>query len=351
MMNLIKTIRHFFATVIAGIEVDHKLCSVVVNFYRRGQLQQTQIKEFKTNPGELPIQAVRYIKKIRAKNPFTYVSTLSLSITQGVINSDKESEFEKYGVNCNEVVYKRFDNNWSVYVPNQGIAETKKRFLKLGADFVISPFMILYRLAKDTFQDSCKLYVLFQRSNMTLIVTKQDAGVLFGGYYVLESEIDLGLSVVKHSLSEDEEDIQKTDIESDLQNELSNIENVVDLDSESSDDDELIKVLKNDDSEDDLNESGEDSSKGNDLDDFSRINTAAKFIQSALSEFYNNPLYNSEFINEIVIFNPHDIAQETLQQIQQITMLEVHVLSCDIAKELANLGYESYKFFESKGQV
>ncbi len=345
-------IRPFFATVIVGIEVDHKLCSIAVNFYRRGQLIQTQTKEFKTNPGELPIQAVRHIKKIRAKNPFTYVSTLSCSITQGVINSDKESDFQKHGVNCNEVVYKRFDNNWSVYVPNEGIAETKKRFLKLGADFVISPFMILYRLAKDTFQDSCKLYVLFQRSNMTLIVTKQDAGVLFGGYYVLESEIDLGLSFVKHSLSEDEDDIRKTDIESDLQNELSSIENVVDLDSESSNDDELIKVLKNDDGDEGLHEhESAEESKGDDLDDFSRINTAAKFIQSALNEFYNNELYNGEFINQIVIFNPHDIAQDTLQQIQQITMLEVQVFVCDIAKELANLGYESYKFFESKGQV
>lgn len=71
---------------------------------------------------------MRHIKKIRAKNPFTYVSTLSCSITQGVINSDKESDFQKHGVNCNEVVYKRFDNNWSVYVPNEESQKQKNDF-------------------------------------------------------------------------------------------------------------------------------------------------------------------------------------------------------------------------------
>ena len=88
-----------------------------------------------------------------------------------------------------------------------------------------------------------------------------------------------------------------------------------------------------------------------DLDDFSRVNTAAKFIQSALNEFYNNSIYKSEFISEIVIFNPHDIAQETLQQIQQITMLEVNVFGCNIPQKLASLGFDSYEYFKAKGQV
>lgn len=347
-MNLSRLIRPLFPTVIVGIEIDHKICNVVVHFYKNGQLISNQNKEFRTNPGELPIQAVRFIQKIRAKNPFTYTSVFPCSIIQGILSTDKESEFKNFGVNCSEISYKRFDNNWSVFIANEGIAETKKRFLRLGADFVISPFLVLYHLAKDTFQDSCKLYILFQHSNITMLVTKKNCGALFGGYYVLESEIDSELTVVRNSPSEDDDDIQKTNIEKDLQDELSGIEEV-DLNNDANDD-ELIEVLKGESEESDINLHTE-IENNEDLDNFSRVNTVAKFIQSALNEFYSNPLYNSEFISEIVIFNPRNIRQETLQQIQQITMLEVSVFVCDIAQELANLGYDSYREFEKKGEV
>ena len=130
--------------------------------------------------------------------------------------------------------------------------------------FVISPFLILYNLAKDTFQDSCKLYVLFQRSNITMLVTKRNCGALFGGYYILESEIDSELAVIRTSLSEDEDDIQKTDIEKDLQDELSDID-AVDLSNDATDD-ELIEVLK--DNEDDSNTQDVDDVNQDDLDDF-----------------------------------------------------------------------------------
>lgn len=346
-MNLSRLIRPLFPTVIVGIEIDYKSCYVVAQFYKNNKLTSTQTKEFRTNPGELPMQAVRFIKKIRNKNPFTYISVLAHSIIQGVLSTDKEEEFSNFGVNCAEVAYKRFDNEWSVYITHSGIAETKHKFLKLGADFVISPFLILYNLAKDTFQDSCKLYVLFQRSNITMLVTKRNCGALFGGYYILESEIDSELAVIRTSLSEYEDDIQKTDIEKDLQDELSDID-AVDLSNDATDD-ELIEVLK--DNEDDSNTQDVDDVNQDDLDDFSRVNTAAKFIQSALNEFYNNSIYKSEFISEIVIFNPHDIAQETLQQIQQITMLEVNVFGCNIPQKLASLGFDSYEYFKAKGQV
>lgn len=336
-----------FATAIAGVELDYKTCSIVVNFYKHGQLIKSQSKNFRTNPGELPIQAVRYLQKIHTKNPFTYISTITHSLIQGALNSANEADFKKFGVNSKEISYKRFDNDWSVYISNEGIAETKQRFLRIGVDFAISPFLILYNLAKETFQDSCKLYLLFQRSSLTMLITKQNAGVLFGGYYTLESAIDSELTIVKNTLSEDEDDIEKGNIEQDLQQELSGIEEV--NISDTNDDNELIQVLKNENDNDDFVDNGDE--KNDDLEDFSRVSTAANFIQGALNEFYNNSLYASEFISEIILFNAAEIAHETLGQIEQITMLDVQIKPCEISSVLANLGYESYKFFEQKGQI
>ena len=93
-MNLSRLIRPLFPTVIVGIEIDYKTCYIVAHFYKNNRLISTQTKEFRTNPGELPMQAVRYIKKIRNKNPFTYISVLAHSIIQGVLSTDKEEEFK-----------------------------------------------------------------------------------------------------------------------------------------------------------------------------------------------------------------------------------------------------------------
>ncbi|MCH5322105.1 MAG: hypothetical protein J1E31_00795 [Helicobacter sp.] len=345
-MSLAKTIRPFFATVIAGVEIDNKLCAVTLKYYKRGKVFKTQTKEFKTILGELPAQATRFLKATRNRHPFTYITTLSNTMIQGAINTDRDSEFEKYGIKKDDIVRIGFDNQWSAYVSRVGIAETREKMLRVGVDFIISPFVILYHLAKATFQDSCKLYVLFQRSNITMIVTKLNEGVLFGSYYVLESEIDSKLKLAENSLSEDIDDIDELGVTDDIQKELSDIEKV-DLDNQE-DDDKLIEALK----EDSTEESQENmQEKKDNLDDFSRVNMATKYIQSALNEFYSNAIYKSEFINEIVLFNPHDIPEETLQYIQETTLLEVKVMPCSVTEELAILGFESYKFFESKGKV
>lgn len=350
-MNLSKTIRHFFSTIIIGVEIDHKNCKIVAQFYKGNKKFQTQTKIFKTIPGELSAQAVRYIKKIRTKNPFTYIATQSSSIVQGAISTSNKEEFAKYGININEVVSKSFYNNWSVYIAKDGIAETQKRFLKTGVDFIVSPFLVLYSLAKRIPQEDCRLYILFQRSNMTMIVKKQNEEVLFGGYYVLESEIDSELKIVKNTLSEDEDEIQKINIQDNIQDELNEIEEV-DVANEHSDN-ELIEILKSENEEmgDEAKEENLEDSSDEDLDDFSRVSMASKFIQSAINEFYNNEIYESEFIREIVIFNPCDIQEETLKQIQNFTMLEVQIAPCNIAEILAELGFESYCFFEAKGEV
>lgn len=343
-MKLSKFIRPFFPTLIVGVELDHRNCYICVKSYKNGELKETTRKEFQTVPGELPISAVRFLNRLKTTHPFTYISTFTYCIIQGALNTPSEKNFSAYGIRPSDINYQVFDNEWSAFVSKSGLADTKKRFLKIGVDFAISPFSVLYALAKDTFQDACKLFVLFQRTYITMIITKPNASVLFGGYYVLESEIDSELSSTKSNLSEDLDDIAEENVSGEIADELSEIDEM-----DNDDDEELIEVLKGD-------EEGEESEKkdgkkeGN-FDDFSRASTAAKHIQHALSEFYHGDNYKGEFVQEIVIFNPHDIPEATLQYIQNITMLDIKIMPCNIAESLSDLGYESYKYFASKGQV
>ncbi len=350
-MNLKKAIRYLLATVVIGVEIDNRFCYITTKIYKRAKVIETQTKTFKTNPGELPMSAVRYINSIRFKKPFTYISSLSTSIIQGVMDTANEDDFIKYGVNVSDIESKRIDD-WFVYCSKEGIAETRKQFLKVGVDFVISPFALLYSLIKNTVEDTCNLYILFQKSNITMMVAKGKNEILFGAYYILESKINLRDNTAKKHLSEDLDDIDESDVTNDINHKLYSLGDL-DLADESDSDEELIEFLK-DESDDSIEESIEESINDNhqeSFDDFSRVSYAAKFIQSAVSEFYNNKIYKSDFITQIILFNPHKIDKEVLKHIANVTMLDLDVRACNISDILSNLGYESYKFFEEKEMI
>lgn len=346
-MNLKKAIRYLLATVVIGVEIDNRFCYITTKIYKRAKVVETQTKTFKTNPGELPMSAVRYINSIRFKKPFTYISSLSTSIIQGVMDTTNEYDFIKYGVNVSDIESKRIDD-WFVYCSKEGIAETKKQFLKVGVDFVISPFALLYSLIKNNVEDTCNLYILFQKSNITMMVAKGKNEILFGAYYILESKINLRDNTAKKHLSEDLDDIDESDVTNDINHELYNLGDL-DLADESDSDEELIEFLK-----DESDDTSEESISGNhqeSFDDFSRVSYAAKFIQSAVSEFYNNKIYKSDFITQIILFNPHEIDKEVLKHIANVTMLDLDVQACNVSDILSKLGYESYKFFEEKEMI
>ena len=341
-MNLAKIVRPFFSTLIVAVEVDNKNCLITVQYFKKDKAKKTLTKEFKTIPGEIPAQAVRFLKRISAQNPFTYIVVLVDSIMQGAVNTDKDEEFGKFGVNSNEVLKIKFERGFSVYVAKSAIAEIKRKFLNTGVDFIISPFALLYNLTKDRFQDSCKLYVLFRRSNITMIITKPNEGVLYASFYTLDSDIDSKLKMMTHSLSEDVDAIDSLDVTLDIQKELSSIDDIgLEHDSEDS---ELLDDLK----EDNLGEDSLDlEEKKHDFDDYSKVSTAVQYMQSSLNEFYSNEIYKSEFVNDIVIFNPHNISEESLAYVHNTMLLDVEIVPCDLLKELIKIGYESYSFFHN----
>lgn len=344
-MNLKKIIRHLLCTVVVGVEIDNRFCYVTTKFYKRSKVVEIQTKVFKTISAELPMSAVRYINAIRLKKPFTYISSLSTSIIQGVMNTANKDDFIKYGVNIVDVESKRIDD-WFVYCSKEGIAETKKQFLKIGVDFVISPFILLHYLIKCIGDDACNLYILFQKSNITMMIVKGSKEVLFGAYYILESKIDLRDNTDKKRLSKDLDDIEESNATKNINNELANLG---DLGDESDRDEELIEFLK--DESDGTSKENVSTNHEESFDDFSRVSYAAKFIQSAVSEFYNNEIYKSDFITQIVLFNPHEIDEKVLKHIANVTMLDLDIRSCNISEVLSDLGYQSYKFFEKKEMV
>ena len=65
-----------------------------------------------------------------------------------------------------------------------------------------------------------------------------------------------------------------------------------------------------------------------------------KYLKSSLHEYYHNPLYTSEFIEEIVIFDGYEISSDLIHQLEDELMMDVEVHKVDVGESLCQLAMQ-----------
>ena len=56
-----------------------------------------------------------------------------------------------------------------------------------------------------------------------------------------------------------------------------------------------------------------------------------------MEEYYHNPLYHSEFIEEIIIFDGYEISSELIHQLEDDLMMDVEIHKVDISDRLCDI--------------
>ena len=136
--------------------------------------------------------------------------------------------------------------------------------------------------------------------------------------------------------SNDEEDLKPE--------ESNNIMDGIELDNIESEDEEFdsfVDITKLDDMEDeDILESAEEevvSSTLEDLELYGREVVIFKIISSAIEEYYKNDIYDSEFLEEIIIYNDSNISNDIITMIENDLFLDVELHSIDVKEEMINM--------------
>ncbi|MGP1450237.1 MAG: hypothetical protein ACTTJS_03805 [Wolinella sp.] len=350
-MSISSIVKDMFSTFIVGVIVDARSCHVRMVTLKKGVVINDEEKEFKTVLGDVPIEAAKYIRKLRKQHPFTYVSSLSHSIYQGAIDTTDSSEYIKFGIRADNVKSIKVQDSWSLYITKEGIKEAQNRFAKSqGLDLLFSPFALLYEGNKARLDRKKRLYALYQHSALTLGILN-NSGLYFGGFFLLESEIeesepssDDGSELEEESLLVSETQTKMSDALNALNSELGEIGELEELD-------DSVVIEDFEEHEAGLPMAEEKESEKSSFDDFARTMNVTKFIRDSLGEFYKNEIYESDFIDEIVILDTYGISPSSLAYLRNTLLIDVKVHRFDISAALIDMSRAEIESHERRTRV
>lgn len=339
LMGILRTIlQPLFATVLISVSYDEDVCVVQVTKKRGGTIVEEIRKEFKIINGEPSAETIKYIRKFKKRYAYSYLAILSKTKEQVLVPSVKKDVFPNFGVNEKEFKSIKLSNSL-VFIHKDDILSYKKTFKSArGLDFLFSPFVLLFLKSKTFVSDRPKMFVLQEKEHLAILIATRKH-TLYGSL----SPIELQEAVTTFAKTKDQ-----SGKESKASNDTKNSEELTSLDTEL---DDLEQDLQDFDSFDfselemqDMNmgeeaEEGEKKviSSGDNLQDLTRSTSIIKLLQSSLRDFYQNTLYDSDFVEEIVIFDCYGISSQSVHNIRSNLMIDISLISIDLPKEIINI--------------
>ncbi|MBZ7984257.1 MULTISPECIES: hypothetical protein [unclassified Campylobacter] len=309
-------IRKYLSTIFINLVIKDKSCSIEAYSVKNEKIikihQRTFIEEDKN-------KLLKYIKTLIDNHYFTYVSLLFTSIGQGMVPTINKTDLQKFGVDSSAVSLKIFDNSF-LYAAKTELINADIVFDELQVDLIYSPFSILFKLIQDKKSDGfvfdgISLFVLKYGEFITLMIY-DGKKFKFGSYFELKINKD------------NEEDHQTLELEEEIELD-SNNDTLEELDFDEFDN---VKVDDNFDLGADLN-----SDLNENLQSFSLDMQIFEYINSAIKEFYNNNIYDSDFINNIIIFEHEKSSKAMHSYIESELLIKPIVYTIDIFKEMLKL--------------
>lgn len=331
--------RPLFATVLIGVNYDTNSCIIKVIKKRGGQIVEEIDKEFKILNGEPSSEVMKYIKKLKARYAFSYLATLSKVTDQTLVPGVKKNQFANFGVNEKEYKLVKLPSAFA-FMLKEDIVHYQQIFKKaMGLDFLFSPFVLLFFKSKTFVSDKPKLFVLQEKETLVALIATRKA-ILYGAFLSMSAATSItnikeplptSLSTDSHLVATTSSTAQGID---DLNTELSGLDDeLADYDSFSFDN------IGSEVTDDISGESTEESESNNmdSLHDLGRSTSIINLLQATLKDFYQNSLYESDFIEEIVLFDCYGISHQAIDNIRSNLMIDFSHVGLDLLKELTNL--------------
>lgn len=356
-MKVAQWIKSILPYSVISVIIESNECTIRHEVLKNGKWIKEVTKRFRSFGGLLSKDAIDFIQAARKEHKFTYIATILGSINQGAVASCSKQELEKYKIDQSTVDTLCIDDAWSVYGYSEDIHWTKSVFNDIGGiDYIFSPFLILYSFFESELDDTPRMYILAQRSSVTVTVISKKK-LLYGVYFILTDIED----PQSDHMDEDEEQEnteqsqrEQAQIEQEQGGDDDDLDELISLDDELEeiggleDLDEGDKLEEFEDDSDD--ESSSEASKKSlspeqksSIDDFAKGMDMLNFIKNSLNEFYENPLYESDFISEVVLADGYGVTDDIVSYIHEMLLLEIKVKKVDIPSIVSEMALQEMR--------
>ncbi len=270
---------------------------------------------------EFTEEIIDFINKKQDEILRSYVVTLVNSLGQGIIPTCNENRFKDFHIDKKYIYYICIDNLFTNYVTKADIKWVQKIFAPVGIDLIFSPFIVLKKLIENyrIQNDDVILFILYHNLYATLIVYK-DGKYIYGNFFNILDE--------KSPLYTDYENSDEDEIE-----------------DESFEIDEIL-----DDNFDEITSFELDDVNSTSMQNINNYKIMVDLVQenrgfayqlsNSLKEFYSNKIYDSNFVDKIVIFSEDSIDINLIEYIENELFLSVDTEMIEMDEVVLNLSKE-----------
>ena len=314
----------------SGIDIYVELCS------KKAVIEHHE-SSFETTKFDDTIS--EFIGSAIIESPYHYVSILDYSKEQGALPTCDKQKLSNY-CDLSTAEYKCSDENWSYYTSKTDLNAIEKEYKSIGVDMVFSPFSILANFFQDKIASQLAMYVLVQESSLALMIFKESQ-LLYGAYKDISKEEEMEPSLLSEGMEDigldDGIDLDDVDVDDEIE-EISELDDLDDFaDIEDLDEiEDIDEFSKSQDVEEELFEAEEhleEPSSDGFNEDYERFGV----IKKLLGTFYNDALYESQFIENVYIADAVGVTSDLKHYLEEEMFLNVYVRHMDINRELAEI--------------
>ncbi|NPA81156.1 MAG: hypothetical protein GXO31_00940 [Epsilonproteobacteria bacterium] len=327
-MSLSKKIKRFITHQFIAVILHKEECHIRIDLKKNGKtLKENEVTFVPDKDMNLTSDMEEFFKNALKQYKHTYIGVLLPSAAQGAFKGCESERFSTFNIDINNVKRICIEGLWSVYASNIEINWIKNIFKNVDIDFIYSPFVILYSYIKEEKKEKgATIYILNEGKSLTIIIMKGEK-FLYGAFFDLENRKEDVLEELEKEGDVEEDSIILDDLEADnMFKELEDLDEIADFE-------DLDNITPPDDL--DIEEM-----LGGGLIESEYAKTIVDNIKSSMKDFYDNPLYESSFVEFAKIYEYESVDYKVVDYLENELLLDVEVKKVDILKRMNELSEE-----------